>query len=114
MFNAEIDAYLCGLKKTHNIVPTLLSNRSQAFIMMEDWPNGFADVAASLTIRPDSKTKRFKSTKGFCYNPSKFEVFCGENEFKFQVDVTTDEWPHETFWDLTHEDRTIMNYACNW
>lgn len=55
MFNAAIDAYLCGLKKTHNIVPTLLSNRSQAFIMMEDWPNAFADAAASLTIRPDSE-----------------------------------------------------------
>jgi tetratricopeptide (TPR) repeat protein len=53
-FNAASDAYICGLRKAE-LVPTLLSNRSQAFIMLEDWENALADAAASLVFTPDNK-----------------------------------------------------------
>ena len=54
MYLAATDCYISGLRKA-DIVPTLLSNRSQVFIMMEDWKNTFSDAAASLTIRPGCK-----------------------------------------------------------
>lgn len=54
MYLAAIDSYVDGLRKAE-FVPTLLSNRSQAFINMHDWKNALADAAASLTIRPGCK-----------------------------------------------------------
>lgn len=56
-YNAAIDCYIGGLRNA-DLVPTLLSNRSQAFIMIKDWTNALADSAdsaASLSIRPGNK-----------------------------------------------------------
>eukprot|EP00984_Skeletonema_dohrnii_P013869 scaffold5804_cov117-Skeletonema_dohrnii-CCMP3373.AAC.6 len=51
MYHAASDSYIAGLKN-ENLVPTLLSNRAQAHIKLEQWPQALADAAASLTIRP--------------------------------------------------------------
>mmetsp|Transcript_27043 Transcript_27043/g.57962 ORF Transcript_27043/g.57962 Transcript_27043/m.57962 type:complete len:767 (+) Transcript_27043:44-2344(+) len=54
MYNAASDAYIDGIRKA-SLVPTLLSNRSQAYAMAKDWENSLADAAASLTMRPANK-----------------------------------------------------------
>jgi len=54
LHNAAIDSYIDGLRKA-DFIPTLLSNRSQAFIKMKIWEDALADAAASLTIRPNNK-----------------------------------------------------------
>mmetsp|Transcript_11305 Transcript_11305/g.24868 ORF Transcript_11305/g.24868 Transcript_11305/m.24868 type:complete len:772 (-) Transcript_11305:116-2431(-) len=51
MYNAASEAYINGIRKA-DLVPTLLSNRSQAYAMIEDWGRSLADAAASLTMRP--------------------------------------------------------------
>jgi len=51
LYLGAIECYINGLRNAE-FVPTVLSNRSQAFIMVKDWKNAFADAAASLTIRP--------------------------------------------------------------
>lgn len=57
---AAIDMYLKGLLRNPNsscseadFVATVLSNRSQAYIQLENWTLGLCDAAASLTIRPN-------------------------------------------------------------
>ena len=54
MYNAGSEAYIAGIRKA-SVVPTLLSNRSQAYAMMNDWERSLADAAASLTMRPDNE-----------------------------------------------------------
>ena len=54
MYNAASEAYINGIRKAE-LVPTLLSNRSQAYAMMNDWEHSLADAAASLTMRPDNE-----------------------------------------------------------
>jgi tetratricopeptide (TPR) repeat protein len=54
MYNAAGDAYVTGIRKA-DLVPTLLSNRSQAYAMMNDWERSLADAAASLTMRPHNE-----------------------------------------------------------
>ncbi len=51
MYLAASESYITGLQD-ENIVPTLLSNRSQAYIKLGQWSQALADAAASLTIRP--------------------------------------------------------------
>ena len=46
-------ACFAGIRQA-NVVPTLLSNRSQAYAMMNEWDRSLADAAASLTMRPDN------------------------------------------------------------
>lgn len=53
-YNAAIDSYLSGIRHSTDMVPTILSNRCQAFIKLEKWGPAFCDAAASLTIRPES------------------------------------------------------------
>jgi len=50
-FQAAVESYTSGLQQ-ESLIPTLLSNRAQAFINLERWADGLADAAASLTIRP--------------------------------------------------------------
>lgn len=54
MYNVATDAYIGGLRKA-NLVPTLLSNRSQVYAMLGEWENSLADAAASLVIRPGNQ-----------------------------------------------------------
>ncbi|KAL3775629.1 hypothetical protein ACHAWO_001896 [Cyclotella atomus] len=54
MYDAASDAYIGGLRKAI-MVPTLLSNRSQAHAMLEEWEHSMADAEASLVIRPCNK-----------------------------------------------------------
>jgi tetratricopeptide (TPR) repeat protein len=60
MYHAASESYITGLQN-ENLVPTLLSNRSQAHIKLEQWPQALADSAASLSIRPtcDKTYKRY-------------------------------------------------------
>jgi tetratricopeptide (TPR) repeat protein len=51
---SAIEAYIGGLRSAE-VVPTILSNRSQAYAMLGDWGRALADAAASLTIRPGNK-----------------------------------------------------------
>lgn len=51
MYYAASESYITGLKN-EDLVPTLLSNRAQAHIKLEQWPEALVDAAASLTIRP--------------------------------------------------------------
>jgi hypothetical protein len=52
MYNAASEAYIAGIRQA-DMVPTLLSNRSQAHAMMNDnWERSLADAAASLTMCP--------------------------------------------------------------
>lgn len=53
-YTAALDVYASALIST-DFVPTILSNRCQAFIALEQWYNGLLDAAASLTIRPNSE-----------------------------------------------------------
>lgn len=55
-YMAAIDSYLQGLRSSSesDMVATVLSNRAQAYTLLEDWGSGFCDAAASLTIRPKS------------------------------------------------------------
>ena len=55
MYNAASEAYINGIRKAE-LVPTLLSNRSQAYAMMNDWERSLADAAASLTMRPTTRS----------------------------------------------------------
>jgi tetratricopeptide (TPR) repeat protein len=48
------ETYIGGLRSAE-VIPTILSNRSQAYAMIGDWERSFADAAASLTIRPGNK-----------------------------------------------------------
>ena len=48
------EAYIGGLRAAE-VIPTILSNRSQAYAMLGDWGRSLADAAASLTIRPANK-----------------------------------------------------------
>jgi hypothetical protein len=52
-YNAACEAYIAGIRQA-NVVPTLLSNRSQAYAMMNEWDRSLADAAASLTMRPEN------------------------------------------------------------
>jgi hypothetical protein len=54
MYNAASEAYINGIRKAE-LVPTLLSNRSQACAMTNDWDRSLADAAASLTMHPDNE-----------------------------------------------------------
>lgn len=54
MYQAASESYITGLQN-EDLVPTLLTNRAQAHIMLEQWPQALADAAASLTIRPACK-----------------------------------------------------------
>mmetsp|Transcript_12169 Transcript_12169/g.18677 ORF Transcript_12169/g.18677 Transcript_12169/m.18677 type:complete len:751 (-) Transcript_12169:789-3041(-) len=54
MYQAASESYIAGLQN-EDLVPTLLTNRAQAHIMLEQWPQALADAAASLTIRPTCK-----------------------------------------------------------
>jgi len=51
---SAMEAYIGGLRSAE-VVPTILSNRSQAYAMLGDWGRSLADAAASLTIRPANK-----------------------------------------------------------
>ena len=55
MYNAASEAYISGIRRAE-LVPTLLSNRSQAYAMMNDWERSLADAAASLTMRPTTRS----------------------------------------------------------
>lgn len=50
-FLSASEAYIGGLRAAE-VIPTILSNRSQAYAMLGDWGRSLADAAASLTIRP--------------------------------------------------------------
>jgi tetratricopeptide (TPR) repeat protein len=52
-YSAACDLYISALNGTE-LIPTLLSNRCQAFISLEQWHEALLDSAASLTIRPNS------------------------------------------------------------
>jgi tetratricopeptide (TPR) repeat protein len=54
---AATDSYLKGLHSSEEseFVATLLSNRSQAHLFMNDWGQALCDAAASLTIRPNNE-----------------------------------------------------------
>lgn len=54
MHIAASEAYINVIRKT-DLVPTLLSNRAQAYAMIEDGGRSLADAAASLTMRPKSE-----------------------------------------------------------
>jgi tetratricopeptide (TPR) repeat protein len=54
-FDAAVDVYLTALRCTPDLIPTVLSNRAQAYIFLEQWAPAFCDAAASLTIRPACK-----------------------------------------------------------
>lgn len=64
-FLAAIDLYLKGLQTSSesDFVATLLSNRSQANIQMEDYISAICDAAASLTIRPKSPKTWYRYQK---------------------------------------------------
>jgi len=51
---SAIEAYIGGIRAAE-VVPTILSNRSQAYAKLGDWGKSLADAAASLTIRPANK-----------------------------------------------------------
>lgn len=53
-YHAASEIYLAGLRKD-NLIPTLLSNRAQTSIKMNDWATALCDASASLTLRPDSE-----------------------------------------------------------
>lgn len=56
-YMAAVDLYLKGLRSSSesDFVATILSNRSQANILLENhWCEALCDAAASLTIRPNS------------------------------------------------------------
>ena len=48
------EAYIGGIRSAE-VIPTILSNRSQAYAMLGDWGKSLADAAASLTMRPANK-----------------------------------------------------------
>ncbi|KAL7546287.1 hypothetical protein ACHAWF_009619 [Thalassiosira exigua] len=48
------EAYIGGIRAAE-MVPTILSNRSQTYAMLGDWKRSLADAAASLTMRPGNK-----------------------------------------------------------
>ena len=54
---AATDSYLKGLRANDEaeFVATLLSNRSQAHLLLHDWGQALCDAAASLTIRPTNE-----------------------------------------------------------
>jgi tetratricopeptide (TPR) repeat protein len=54
-FDAAIDMYVAAVRESGDFIPTVLSNRSQAFIRLEHWSSALCDAAASLTIRPSCK-----------------------------------------------------------
>jgi len=62
MYLAAIESYTTGLNKD-TLVPTVLSNRAQAYIMLNNWPQAIADSAASLSIRPDCEKTRKRYNK---------------------------------------------------
>jgi hypothetical protein len=47
MYNAATDAYTGGLRNA-DFVPSLFSNRSQAYAILGEWEHSMADAAASL------------------------------------------------------------------
>ena len=51
MYNAASEAYIAGIRQA-SLIPTLLSNRSQSYAMMNEWEKSLADAAASLIIQP--------------------------------------------------------------
>lgn len=56
-YNSATDVYLTGLRGGSNndaLIATLLSNRAQAYLSLQQWAPAVADAAASLTLRPDS------------------------------------------------------------
>ena len=53
-YDAAMDTYVSALR-TDEFIATVLSNRAQAYISLNDWALGLCDAAASLTIRPKSK-----------------------------------------------------------
>ena len=70
MYTAALEAYIAGIRQA-DMVPTLLSNRSQAYAMMNEWDQSFADAAASLTMRPNN-------TKTWARYNKAFEVLSGQ------------------------------------
>jgi SET domain len=52
-YSSATDIYLTGLRG-NELVATLLSNRAQAYIELQQWPQAVCDAAASLTLRPIS------------------------------------------------------------
>ena len=64
MYSAASDTYMNGIRKA-DLVPTLLSNRSQAYAMLGDWGLSLADAAASLTMRPSNKKTWSRYKKAF-------------------------------------------------
>ena len=103
LYLGAIECYINGLRSAE-FVPTLLSNRSQAFIMVKDWKNAFADAAASLTIRPGCKKTwgRYKKSlekleqslednlKGAESNDRARRVFEAALLARFNVDINKD------------------------
>jgi tetratricopeptide (TPR) repeat protein len=63
--DAAVDVYLTALRLTPDLIPTVLSNRAQAYIFLEQWAPALCDAAASLTIRPSCKKTwaRYNLTK---------------------------------------------------
>jgi len=65
MYIAAGEVYLDGIRKA-DLVPTLLSNRSQAYAMLDNWGRSLEDAAASLTMRPSNEKtwSRYKKALG--------------------------------------------------
>jgi len=86
-YNAAIDSYVDGLRKAES-VPTLLSNRSEAFLMAEQYHHSMADAAASLTIQPNSE-KTWKLYNGALAKMQEAVAFQRGKFKKTQLIVTT-------------------------
>ena len=65
---SAIEAYIGGLRAA-DVIPTILSNRSQAYAKLGEWEKSLADAAASLTIRPaNMKTwNRYQTAKAMLF-----------------------------------------------
>jgi tetratricopeptide (TPR) repeat protein len=77
-YSAAMEVYIGALNATE-FVPTVLSNRCQAYISLQSWDHALLDAAASLTIQPKStKTwDRYKlclSKLNDCYNGDKQKI----------------------------------------
>jgi len=101
-YHAASEIYLGALRKD-DLIPTLLSNRAQTSIKMNDWATALCDASASLTLRPDSEKTwdRYHKAltelgvkdaeKRLCNNIGKLrsvmlEVFTSESEICYNDD----------------------------
>lgn len=89
-YMAATDAYLGGIRFNSDLVATLLSNRAQAHLQLNNHGLAFCDAAASLTIRPNSPKTWARYEKSLA-------------QLRFQSDARSKNTKRQVFHDITQD-----------